>query len=324
MPTASAARTRSRPTRRRTSSWKREGLTIPDAVAARLRERTGRTVANLNFGRGAYGVLHMVKIGSEMAAVYKPELLIVQFITDDLTRGWWWSKEADVEGRRRALISASMAGFAEGTANDEYIVDPRATDAWCQERLAKQDRDAVLDDANTFYASYKREKGLVFNPWSVTRSYLLLRLLYGPTMTKKGSAAAGALPRIGYDEFARNPIVARAAATMKENHTRVMFVHLPMVAELKTGVSLTREQQRIWDEIERVFDTHIVTTAQVTPPAVPAKMDLMPLDAHPNRAGIEFYGEYVARAVMLKRQAVVDTSAKATARDIVLARLSDH
>jgi hypothetical protein len=30
-------------------------------------------------------------------------------------------------------------------------------------------------------------------------------------------------------------------------------------------------------------------------------MDLRPLDAHPNLSGIEFYGQYVARAVMSRR-----------------------
>jgi hypothetical protein len=281
--------------------WKRDGVTIPDVVAARLSEQTGKSVANLNFGRGAYSMLHMLKIGSQMAAVHKPDMLIVQFITDDLTRGWWWTKELDLAGRRRALISASLVGLTDGTANDEYIVDARATESWCEERLKKQDEDAVLRDANSFYWSYRSEKGLVVNAWSLSRSYILLRILYGPTMTKKASAATGALPRIDYDEFARNPIVWQSAASLRQSRTKVVFVHLPVVGELTGGLVLSQEQQRIWRYIENTFDTQVLTAAQVAVPPIPEKMDLRPLDAHPNLSGIEFYGQYVARAVMSRR-----------------------
>ena len=278
--------------------WKRSGVTIPDIVAARLRTQAGTSVANLDFGRGAYGMLHMLKIGSSMAEAHKPDLLIVQFITDDLTRGWWWSTEQDVAGRKRALLSKSLVGLTDGTANDEYIVDARATESWCEERLKRQDEDVVLTDANSFYSSYRREKGLDFNPWSLTKSYVLLRILYGPTMTKKGSAATGALPRIGYDEFANDPIVSEAAARLRQSHTRVVFVHLPRGGELAGNLVLTNEEKRIWQHIEKEFETRILTAAQVPIPSIPEKIDLQPLDGHPNDAGIDFYGQYVARAVI--------------------------
>jgi len=74
------------------SYWMRSDLTIPDVIESRLSQRTGLKVVNLNFARGTYGVLQMLTLAAEMYPVLKPDLIVVQLISDDLTRGRWWSR----------------------------------------------------------------------------------------------------------------------------------------------------------------------------------------------------------------------------------------
>jgi len=109
------------------SHWMRSTLTVPDVVESVLRERTGLEVVDLNFARGAYGLLQMLTLAAEMYPVVKPDLVVVQFISDDLTRGRWWTREALIDGRPRSQISPTPDGFDDPrTTNEEDIVDPAA------------------------------------------------------------------------------------------------------------------------------------------------------------------------------------------------------
>ena len=118
------------------SHWKRDGLTIPDVVEARLRERTGVGVVNLDFARGTYGVLQMLTIAAEMYPEVKPRLVVIQIIGDDLTRGRWWTREAAIGSRTRAQISSRPDGFDDpritndesggGRARHRRVVPPAA------------------------------------------------------------------------------------------------------------------------------------------------------------------------------------------------------
>src|SRR5262245_7174671 len=56
------------------TDWKRGGLTVPDATQAFLRQWTGRRIADLNYGRGAYGVLQMLAIAADVAPTIEADL----------------------------------------------------------------------------------------------------------------------------------------------------------------------------------------------------------------------------------------------------------
>ena len=118
------------------SYWKRSALTVPDVVETLLRERTGLKVVNLNFARGTYGLLQMLTLAAEMYPTLKPHLVVVQFISDDVTRGRWWTRETVIDGRTRSQMSPQPNGFEDpGITNDEDVVDERATEAWCEQQL---------------------------------------------------------------------------------------------------------------------------------------------------------------------------------------------
>jgi len=280
------------------SYWKQSALTVPDVVESVLGERTGLKVVNLNFARGTYGLLQMLTLAAETSPILKPQLVVVQFITDDLTRGRWWTRETVIEGRTRSQMSPRPDGFDDPrTTNDEDVVDGRATEAWCRRELHAAEQDAVVKDSVAFHRAYLRSKGIAFDPVSPTKSYLIEaawstffgRPFYAQT-------AFSLMPRVTAGEFLADPGYPDAVQKLKKSRVPVVLVHLPNKAEILVGRPFRgREAESIWTHLERDLGTRIATLAELSNrPSPPPTIDLQPNNAHPNLDGIKFYGQYVA------------------------------
>jgi hypothetical protein len=290
------------------SYWKQSALTVPDVVESVLGERTGLKVVNLNFARGTYGILQMLTLAAEMYPALKPQLIVVQFITDDLTRGRWWTREAVIDGRTRSQMASRPDGFDDPrTTNDEDVVDGRATEEWCRRELHAAEQDAVVKDSVAFHRAYLRSKGIAFDPFSFTKSYLIEaawstffnRPFYSQT-------AFSLMPRVTAEEFSAEPGYRDAVQKLKQSGAQVVLVHLPNKAEILFGRPFRgRETESIWTHLERDLGTRIVTLAELpNRPPPPPTIDLQPNNAHPNLDGIRFYGQYVATVLepLLKRK----------------------
>jgi hypothetical protein len=283
------------------SYWMRSDLTIPDVIESRLSQRTGLKVVNLNFARGTYGVLQMLTLAAEMYPVLKPDLIVVQLISDDLTRGRWWTREAVIDGRPRAQISPRPDGFDDPRiTNEQDVVDGRATEAWCRGQLGAQKPDAVVKDSVAYYRAYLRSKGIGFEPFSLTKSYLIDaawstlfdRPFYAQT-------ALSLIPRVTAKELLADPGYHDAVQKLTRSGVPLVLVHLPNKAEIVVGRPFRgREAEAIWIQLEKDLGTRIVTLAALeNRPAAPANIDLQPNNAHPSLDGIRFYGEYVAAVI---------------------------
>ena len=283
------------------SYWMRSDLTIPDVIESRLSQRTGLKVVNLNFARGTYGVLQMLTLAAEMYPVLKPDLIVVQLISDDLTRGRWWTREAVIDGRPRAQISPRPDGFDDPRiTNEQDVVDGRATEAWCRGQLGAQQPDGVAKDAVAYHRAYLRSKGIGFEPFSPTKSYLIDaawstlfdRPFYAQT-------ALSLIPRVTAKEFLADPGYHDAVQKLTRPGVPLILVHLPNKAEIVVGRPFRgREAEAIWIQLEQDLGTRIATLAALeNRPAAPANIDLQPNNAHPSLDGIRFYGEYVAGVI---------------------------
>jgi hypothetical protein len=283
------------------SYWMRSSLTVPDVVESRLSQRTGLKVVNLNFARGTYGVLQMLTLAAEMYPVLKPDLIVVQLISDDLTRGRWWTRETVVDGRPRAQISPRPDGFDDPRiTNEQDVVDGRATEAWCRGQLGAQQPDAVVKDSVAYYRAYLRSKGIGFEPFSLTKSYLIDaawstlfdRPFYAQT-------ALSLIPRVTAKEFLADPGYHDAVQKLTRAGVPLVLVHLPNKAEILVGRPFRgREAEAIWIQLEKDLGTRIATLGALeNRPAAPANIDLQPNNAHPSLDGIKFYGDYVTAVI---------------------------
>jgi hypothetical protein len=280
------------------SYWKQSSLTVPDVVESVLGERTGLKVVNLNFARGTYGLLQMLTLAAETYPTLKPQLVVVQFITDDLTRGRWWTRETVIDGRTRSQMSPRPDGFDDPrTTNDEDVVDRRATEEWCRRELRAAEPDAVVKDSVAFHRAYLRSKGIAFDPFSLTKSYLIeaaWSTFFGRPFDSQ--TAFSLMPRVTAAEFLADPGYPDAVQKLKKSGVPVVLVHLPNKAEILVGRPFRgREAESIWTHLERDLGTRVVTLAELANrPPPPPTIDLQPNNAHPNLDGIKFYGQYVA------------------------------
>ena len=283
------------------SYWMRSGVTVPDIVESSLVQRTGLKVVNLNFARGAYGLLQMLTLAAEMYPVLKPDLVVVQLISDDLTRGRWWTREAVIEGRTRSQISPSPHGFDDPRiTNDQDVVDERATEEWCQRQIGTAQADPVVRDSVSYHRAYLRSKGIAFEPLSLSKSYFIDAVwstVFGKPFYSQ--IAYSLMPRVTAQEFLADPGYHDAVHKLKAFGVPILLVHLPNKAEVITGRPFRgRDAEAIWLQLEKDLGTRIVTLAATeNHPAPPPIIDLQPNNAHPNLDGLRFYGEYVAAIV---------------------------
>jgi len=289
------------------SYWMQSALTIPDVVETLLGERTGLKVVNLNFARGAYGILQMLTLAAEMYPALKPQLIVVQFITDDLTRGRWWTREAVIDGRTRSQMASRPDFNDPRTTNEEDVVDGRATEEWCRRELHAARPDAVVKDSVSFRGVYLRSKGIAFEPFSLTKSYLIEAVwstFFGRPFYSQ--TAFSLMPRVTAEEFLADPGYRAAIQKLKQSGVPVVLVHLPNKAEILFGRPFRgRATESIWTHLERDLGTRIVTLAELpNHPPPPPTIDLQPNNAHPNLDGIRFYGQYVATVLepLVKRK----------------------
>ncbi|MGH7303978.1 MAG: SGNH/GDSL hydrolase family protein [Candidatus Rokuibacteriota bacterium] len=283
------------------SYWTRSGVTVPDIVESLLAQRTGLKVVNLNFARGAYGLLQMLTLAADIYPILKPDLVVVQLISDDLTRGRWWTREAVIDGRTRSQISPRPDGFDDPRiTNDQDVVDGRATEEWCQRQLGAPDPDHVVRDSVAYHRAYLRSKGITFDPLSVTKSYFIDAVwstVFGKPLYSQ--TAFSLMPRVTAREFLADPGYHDAVQKLKTFGAPLVLVHLPNKAEVITGRPFRgRDAEAIWLQLEKDLGTRIVTLAATgNHPAPPPTIDLQPNNAHPNLDGIRFYGEYVAAII---------------------------
>jgi hypothetical protein len=270
------------------SHWKQNKTTIPDVVAETIRAKTGTAVANLNFARGAFGMIHMINIAALEAEALRPDAVVIQFILDDLTRGWWYTREhIDAAGNRRALLAPTLAELNDpARSNDEYIVDPRGTYEWCRQRLAQGGTDDVIERGFERYRQLQREKRSWFRPELYER--LILRL------THREFFSVPSLPRIYTPQALRqDPRYAEGVKALRRSAVPVLLVNLPVAWR-----RLSRDQAALLAAIEEDLGVKTIWLDDYVTQDKNFKWDLLPLEEHPSYEGIREYGKGVAAVVM--------------------------
>jgi hypothetical protein len=269
------------------SHWKQNKTTVPDVVAETMRAKTGSSVANLNFARGAFGLIHMINMAAVQAEALRPDAVIIQFLLDDLTRGWWYTKEhIDAAGNRRALLAPTIADLNDpARSNDEYIVDPRGTYEWCRERLAKGGSDDILQRGFERYRRLQREKRSFFTP--ELYEHLIMRL------THREFFSVPSLPRIYSPQALRQDRrYAEGVKVLRRSGVPVLLVNLPVAWRRPS-----RDQAAILAAIEEDLGVKTIWLDEYVTKDPNFKWTLEPLENHPSYDGIMEYGKGVAAVV---------------------------
>jgi len=85
------------------TAWARESpngalMSWPDYLQDILEERLKKSVHVVNFARDGYGILQMFDLAAVKVPEWRPDIVIIAFITDDFTRDRFWRMITVLDG----------------------------------------------------------------------------------------------------------------------------------------------------------------------------------------------------------------------------------
>lgn len=270
------------------SHWNNNGLTLVDYTMFEL-NREGADVSILNVAGGTFGLEHMVVHVAEAIGqfdAYPPDIVAIQFIRDDITRGWWYLDTlTDEAGRLRARLGKSLECLEpdSGCGSDEYLIEKRATQEWCLSMKGTGTVDGVSTD---LLGAYRDIRGFFVY---ARKAFARLRLV--------DRQVTSVIPRVGSIEGLNTARVRQAIEAIKESGAGIAFVYLPTAEEIRS------RQIYMFDENERAvlrFYENALGVRVSYPKDFSAfegisGFAISPADGHPSVELQKGYGRYLAR-----------------------------
>ncbi len=270
------------------SHWNIAELTIVDHTKAALNEQ-GYTASLINVAGGTFGLEHMVvhlAAAIEEAGELEPDLVAIQFIRDDITRGWWYlDTRTDDDGRPRARLGRSVECLAPDSdcGSDEYLIEPRATQAWCEGLKGS----GIVDDVGADLAdTYRDIRGIfVYVPRAFARLGIIDR------------QSTGVIPRVVTIEDTYTDRILSAIESIKASGARIAFVYLPTSEEILSRkiYSFDENEGAVLRFYEEQLGVPVIYPTDYSAFDGISKLAVSPFDSHPSAELQRAYGVYLAR-----------------------------
>lgn len=285
------------------SAFVQNGLTWTDMLERRLEERTGKTVDVANFSRDGYGILQMFDMAAAKVPEWKPDLVVVAFITNDLARVRTWRavlQKGGVDDRILTTFEPNETPDME-KSYDTVIVHHEATGEWCDQARRTGQRDHVIEAVLDKYQRANRVGGLkVPSIYTLKSSYLLNRVRYGDPF--KGTQETFGFPQVSLQSYMEDDGFRQALATLKESGIPVVLYHMAFYPEVVAGseyITNYQEQSLLESLYESTEFTKVETLEHVELPVEkPERMNKSPDNYHPSAWGMEFYTDAFVRALL--------------------------
>lgn len=288
----------------------RDGMTFPALLQDELAARTGTTVHVVNFGRDGTGILQIVDMAADMIAAWRPDLAVITFTTDDLSRVRIWRAVTEVDGSLRVLTTTrpdTAPTLADGA--DTYLVEPRADAAWCRDTLAAGGEGPLVDDLIARYRRMAQQAKFTYAGMAdPTHSFLLARLFYGDPFA---DGPVFRIPRLQLRDYRDDPGFRDAMARIRQSGVPFVLVHLPIYPEVSQGMKpqLHRNDAALWQSLEAAAGKPVQSLLSAWPEGIDdlARINNSPTDYHPSPFGMTVIAATVAD--ILQRDGLVAAAA---------------
>lgn len=294
------------------SAFQQGGKTWPYFLQEELEKRLGRKVAVMNFGRDGTGVLQMFDMAAAKIAQWKPDISIVAFISDDLTRARFWRTVVGSGDAQRVLTTTDPVPNPRlDRATDTYLLMHSATYEWCRKMQQAKESDDVLRELILKHRRLIARSGefpMVASVWRLDRSFLFDRLRHGnPYWTLDREVPPSANPRINLRSYADDARFTVDLAKVKATGSRLVLFHLAFYPEIKANREyiLDTQQQSLLDSLEKATGKSVRRTTDFVemPVSQPERMNVSADNYHPSLWGMQFYASAIAN--MLLREGYV-------------------
>ena len=269
------------------SHWNNDGLTLVDHTKARLNQQ-GFNASLVNVAGGTFGLEHMVvhiAAAIEEAGDYAPDLVALQFIKDDITRGWWYlDTVTDGSGRLRARLGRSLNCLApdSGCGSDEYLIEKRATQEWC---VSRKGTGIVDDVSRDLVSTYRDMRGFFIY---VRRAFARLGII--------DSQATSVIPRVASIKDTDTDRIHRAIESIKASGAKTILVYLPTEEEIRSRkiYSFTENEKEILRFYEDTLAAPVLYPQDYSAFDGITEFAISTADSHPSVELQRGYGRYLA------------------------------
>ncbi len=269
-------------------------VTWTDFFPEALGSVSGKTAAVKNFARDGFGVPQMLRMAAAQAARLKPDLVLVVFITEDLTRARTWRGTTRSRGAERLVISTEPGQPPDmELAADMYVLYPELPTNLCG--VAKPEQDRVEAELMARFERIRRDN-LAADLLSLSTSYLYNRLRYQDPFHDAYKPSRN--PQIEYFDYEEDPAVLRDVERLKGLGIPVLLVHIPDRLEIhRRQYEFSRRDRSLVRSLERLMGAETLEPLPLCPPPEHVEGCFFPYDEHPNHLGARFYAQLIARAV---------------------------
>lgn len=279
-------------------------LTWPNFLQQEIDRRSGRRSHVINYGRDGYGVLQMIDMAAVKAAEKKPDLVVIAFISDDLTRDRFWRTATIVDGRERILTTLDPQPHPDlALSADTAIMHSGATEEWCKniQRNGRPAQDAVFETMESVAREAQARSGMRMAFFDAGFSTLADRALKGDAFASLRERARGSQnPRHKLSDFRQDERFAKGMDRLAAMGVPVVLMHLATVQELLDGQeyrSNAQEAVLLQSLIKAVGAAPIETRNNFTPVGDVRQIGRTTVDSHPSLMGMKVYAEAAANGL---------------------------
>jgi hypothetical protein len=289
------------------TAYVQDGIVWPNALQKVLEDQLKRPVAVMNFGRDGYGLLQMFDLAAGKIPEWKPDIVVIAFITDDLARARFWRSVIGERDEQRVLTTVDpVPKPQEDRAADTFLLMASATNAWCKSIVGTARTDDTLNRMIEKHRRLRqRIEGLTPKLWDFSYSYLFNRLWHGNQFWFFDNQPLARSPRHAYSTYAEDSRFMENARQLRALGSKIVLFHLAYYPEIKANTEYlaNRQQKALLGSLELTTGIKILRTTDYIslPVEQPERMSQSAADLHPSVWGMEFYATAVARALLQER-----------------------
>jgi len=279
-----------------------DGETFPSRLQAVLQDRAGVDAHIVNFGRDGTGILQMFDLAAAKVPEWRPDLVIITFISDDLDRVRIWRTATEIDGEPRILVTDRPDPRPSlDWAADAFVLFPDASPEWCEATLAAGGMAPELAALNERYLRMQARAGRDRPDYLTLRhSFVLGRVLSGNPFQEvvRRTGRAWSLPRVAFRDYRDDPGFVAALERLRDSGVPLILIHLPIAPELMEGQPmLLGFQEELWRSLEAATGQRSYRLAEhIVPPLDdPLAMSHQPTDHHPSPFGMQVYANAITR-----------------------------
>jgi hypothetical protein len=268
---------------------------LPDDLARTLNKH----VELMNFGRDGYGVLQIFHLANEMGKQFKPDLMLITFISDDLSRARFWRALKSINGDQRLLVTIEPSADPDmRLAEDATMINSSVSMQWCRAAVDSASRtDSIFVG---LYAQFMKlaEDNYRSSLSSLTTSFLFNRIVYRDPFHSVRKPSHN--PRTNLLDFAADSSFVEDINSLRNQQIPILMVALPTNQDLKAGkYLLSHQQEELLESLQNLTGQSVVGLLNSLDglKGTSESLFLLPYDFHPSKKGAQVFAKAISHVV---------------------------